>query len=58
MLITQLLVKHDRCQRHPASAPFPPGECTSTVWLEGQLQAMTWITSKLLWEKGGNDNLA
>lgn len=52
MLITQLLVKHDRCQRRPTSAPFPPGDCISTVWLEGQLQAMTWITSKLLWERG------
>lgn len=35
------------------SASFTPGDCISTVWLEGQLQAMTWITSKLLWEKGG-----
>lgn len=27
-------------------------------WLEGQLQAMTWITSKLCGRRGENDNLA
>ena len=35
------------------TAPFTLGVCISIVWLEGQPQARTWKTSKLLWENGG-----
>lgn len=27
--------------------------CISVVWLEGQPRARTYVTSKLLWDKGG-----
>lgn len=59
MLTTQPLVRHERCQGGPESALVHIGCLRFCVQLEGQPQARTYITSKLLWDKGlGGDSLA